>query len=606
MCGICGIVSSSPIARQGLPEIQRLIAHRGPDDRGSWQNQYVAFGHLRLSIIDLSDGGHQPMADSLTGCVIIFNGEIYNYLELKRELSTAHDFVTNSDTEVLLAAYVAWGIPFLNRLRGMFALAIFDPRTKEVLLARDRVGIKPLYYRQKDNAFYFASEIKALIGKYLGTPSVNATKASEFLVARQLDTNDETMFEGVKQLMPGHWMRLNEAGTVLGCQPYWQIPKDGQKLFNQEDRAALVEQMDQVMMLHLRSDVPVGSFVSGGLDSSTVACFALRHQPKGSTLHTYSAILPGGNPENDLIPHVTSLPCVTPHFFQLDGEHFFDELPKVIYYHDEPLLDGSMYSHYKLCELAHQHGMKVLLSGAGGDELFGGYASHVSSFLGRTLQRGQWWRFLKTLKQVTLQSEYGYGYLVQKGVQQALPVSLIAKLKNREFRNQFQHINLDIAIPHFYHFTGDAWRTNILNNYLSWTVPPYLHYEDRNSMAFGVEIRVPFYDHVLMEWVMQFDAASLIRGRSKSLMRDSFRGIVPDAILDQSGKYGFPRPIDNLLRRSARSRELYFDLVPDNAFFKKAEAEKLGHRFFRGQADLGAFWRALSFSLWQQSFYANS
>lgn len=603
MCGICGIISNSSTQLQALPIMQQAIVHRGPDDRGHWRNEHVAFGHLRLSIIDLSAAGHQPMIDPASGCVVIFNGEIYNYLELKHELKSKYSFVTHSDTEVLLAAYISWGISFLKKLRGMFALALYDPRTQEIVLARDRVGIKPLYYRQQAGSFFFASEIKALVGGELGAPVVNKRKAAEFLVARQLDTDHETMFDGVRQLRPAHWMRVNAEGKVLNDQPYWELPENGTKVFGKADEAALVDQMDQSMQLHLRSDVPVGCFVSGGLDSSTIACFALRQSPQGTPMHTYSAILPGGNAENDLIPHITSLPRVAPHTFSLDGESFFDDLPAVIHHHDEPLLDGSMYSHFKLCELAHQNGMKVLLSGAGGDELFGGYLSHVSSYLGHLLQRAKLRQFFNTIGQVSSQSEYKYAHLVRKGIQQALPPGVVATMKNHTFKRQFRHVNLDFSIPHFYHLTNDAWRTNLLNNYLSWTVPPYLHYEDRNSMAFGVEIRVPFYDHVLMEWVMQFDPASLIKGRSKALMRDSFRGIVPDAILDQRGKYGFPSPIDNLLKQSEQSRQLYFDLVPRNPFFHRAEAEKLGDRFFRGQADLGAFWRALSFAMWHQQFF---
>lgn len=600
MCGICGVIGGAAV--QNLRHLQRHLAHRGPDDSGMWQQGPVAFGHLRLSIIDLSAAGHQPMRDPATGCVVVFNGEIYNYIELKRELQSHYAFTTHTDTEVLLAAFVTYGESFLTRLRGMFALAIFDPRTQEIWLARDRVGIKPLYYRERPEGFYFASEIKALIGGALGTAGVNEKKAAEFLVARQLDTDDETMFQEVRQVRPAHVMRMDVGGKLIEYKSFWHLPETGSRIFEPTDREELVSRFDETLRLHLRSDVPLGSFVSGGLDSSTVTSFALRNLPKSYVLNTFSGILPGGNPENELIPRIQELDGIVAHNFRLDGQSFFEELPRVIYQHDEPLLDGSMYSHFKLCELAHQQGMKVLLSGAGGDELFGGYFSHISSYLGHLLQRGQLLKFFHTIKNVASQSEYGYGYLMGKGVQQALPATFIAWLKNQEFRRHYQHLNLDIAIPHFYHITRDAWRTNVLNNYLSWTVPPYLHYEDRNSMAFGIEIRVPFYDHVLMEWVMQFDPGSIIQGRSKSLMRDSFRGIVPDAILDQKGKYGFPSPIDQLLRSAPECRSMFFDLAPANPYFKKNEVEEMGNRFFRGEADLGMFWRTLSFATWYQRF----
>ena len=601
MCGICGIVASREVAESELQLQLEKLRHRGPDDDGIWVAGGVAFGHLRLSILDLSPAGHQPMIEPITGCTIVFNGEIYNYVELREQLSGRYTFRTHSDTEVILACYVVYGTSFLTYLRGMFALALFDPRSQEVLLARDRVGIKPLYYRQHHQGFYFASEMKALIGKPLGTPSINESKATEFLVARQLDTTTETLFQGIFQLAPGHYLRLNANGKILQEETFWQIPKSGDRPFEPRHRTELVGKMDETIRLHLRSDVPVGSFVSGGIDSSAVTCFALRHHPTDLPFHTYSAMLPGGNPENELIPLVNNLPGVKKHEFVLDGKAFFDDLPRVIYQHDEPLLDGSMYSHYKLCELAHRDGLKVLLSGAGGDELFGGYLSHVSSYLGRLVKRNQWLKMLKSVRKISSHSDYGLFFLATKGIQEALPFDWRQRWKNQQFSRQFAHIKSPIQIQHFYSRDPDPWQANLLNNYHSWTVPPYLHYEDRNSMAFGIEIRVPFYDHQLMEWVMQFDAGSLVNGSSKTLMRESFKGIVPQGILQQKGKYGFPSPIDQLLRNSAESRALYFDLVPSNPFFKKNEAEHLGKDFFAGAGDLGAFWRALSFSIWYKS-----
>lgn len=603
MCGICGFIGTPLAEDREIESMMNSIRHRGPDGSGCWINEHVALGHLRLSIIDLSDAGRQPMVDPLTGNQLIFNGEIYNYLELKKELQADYSFVTHTDTEVILAAFRKWGIDCLKKLRGMFALAIYTPADRTLTVARDRVGIKPFYYRLANNRFYFSSEIKTLIHPAIGNRSVNVLRAAEFLMARQLDTTDQTLFEEVKQLCPGHWMKIDEQGQCSNQQAYWDFPALGDVIFSKKHQGELVERMDETIRLHLRSDVPVGSFVSGGIDSSVITCFALRHLEKDSSLHTYSALLPKANAENALIPYINTLPNVVKHEFTLDGRDFFSDIRKVIYHHDEPLLDGSMYSHFKLCELASADGIKVLLSGAGGDELFGGYFSHVSSYLGSLIQQLKWKKLYNSVNEINSKSDYSHAQLVMKAAQEALPFSLRKTLKNHSIKRQFTHLRAIPEIPFFTQTNANAWTANLLNNYKSWTVPPYLHYEDRNSMAFGVEIRVPFYDHVLMEWVMQFDPASFINGSSKSMMRESFKEIVPSEILQQKGKYGFPSPIDELLRVSKASKELYFDLTASNPFLVASKAKELGDRFFAGHGDIGTYWRTLSFSLWYDIFF---
>lgn len=583
--------------------MMQTIRHRGPDGEGYWLDSHVALGHLRLSIIDLSLAGSQPMVDPATGNCIIFNGEIYNYVELRQELRADYAFVTQTDTEVILAAFGKWGIDCLKKLRGMFALAIYHANERTLSVARDRVGIKPFYYRLANNRFYFSSEIKTLIQSTIGKRSVNGLRAAEFLMARQLDTTDQTLFEEVKQLQPGHWMKVDEHGNCSDQKAYWDFPALGDVQFSKKHQSELVERMDETIRLHLRSDVPVGSFVSGGIDSSVITCFALRELEKHSSLHTYSALLPKVNAENALIPYINTLPNVVRHEFMLDGSDFFNDIRKVIYHHDEPLLDGSMYSHFKLCEMAHGDGIKVLLSGAGGDELFGGYFSHVSSYLGSLIQQRKWKKLFASVNEINSKSDYSRAQLVMKAAQEALPFSLRKTLKNHSIKKLFTHLRAKPEIPFFTQTDSNAWTANLLNNYKSWTVPPYLHYEDRNSMAFGVEIRVPFYDHILMEWVMQFDPASFINGSSKSMMRESFNTIVPREVLQQKGKYGFPSPIDELLRVSKTSKELFYDLTTSNPFLVASKAKELGDRFFAGHGDIGTYWRTLSFSLWYDIFF---
>lgn len=603
MCGIVGIIGSNP-SEQRINLMLDRVKHRGPDGVGLWKDNNIELGHVRLSIIDLSDQANQPMFDPETGNVLIFNGEIYNYIEIKKELSSKYKFRTTSDTEVILAAYQVYGELFLDHLRGMFALALFDKKKNKTLIARDRFGIKPLYYRFFEGTFLFASEIKALINlNKHNSETINESKAYEFLANRQLDCNEETLFKEVFQLLPAHYAWVNNSGGIEPSKEYWTFPVVGEKPFDLAAEEELRDEFRQAIELHLRSDVPLGTFLSGGLDSSSVTCFALNslEQP---VLHTFSAILPYFHAENSLISEVTNAHNrIVPHDFLLNGDDFFADIPKVIFHHDEPILDGSMYAHYKLCALAKENKIKVLLSGSGGDELFGGYSSYVHAQNANFLSHFQLLEYLKNIVETKGNSALPVRTLLFKSIYECLPIGFRRKVKNIQLNLQNKHVAIQKSVPHFHFEHNNLYYENMLNNYKSWTVPPYLHYEDRNSMAFGVETRVPFLDHKLLEFVLQFESKDIVKGRSKNLMRKAFKGIVPAAILNQKGKYGFPSPIDHALRGDSQGRELFFDLFKDTPFLKNKQTEQIGIDFYNGKNNLTIFWRTLSYILWHQIFF---
>lgn len=602
MCGIAGVVSKKEGSHLLLIKMMKSIRHRGPDGEGNWNNGSFYLGHLRLSIIDLSESANQPMVDEETGNVIIFNGEIYNYLELKASLKENYNFRTNSDTEVILACYRRYGIEFLQHLRGMFAFAIYDKKKDSILLARDRMGIKPLYYFSGNQEFAFASEIKALLFNQ-GGYTLNERKAYEFLANRQLDTNYETMFSEINQLPPAHYTWVSADSKMNSPIRYWSFPEMGIRTFKQDDQEELVAKFDEVIKLHLRSDVPIGAFLSGGLDSSSTTCFALRNL-KQKELNVFSGILPYFQEENSLIGEIVNKDHrVKPHQFMLDGKGFFQDLPSIIWHHDEPILDGSMYAHYKLCELAGKNNIKVLLSGSGGDELFGGYFSHIAAHLGKQVKKFELKAFLKSVHNIGKNSNYSNRSLFFKGIIEALPIGIRRNIRNRQLKIVNKHLSKNPIIPHFYYENTDPYYANFLNNYLSWTVPPYLHYEDRNSMAFGVEIRVPFYDHKLIEYIMQFRSDEFINGRSKSILRDSFENIVPEKILNQKGKFGFPSPIDHALKYDQTGKEIFFDLYKQTPMLNLQQTRKLANDFYNGKGNLGAYWRTLSFCIWYDIFF---
>lgn len=604
MCGISGIIAKNKVD-VCIEKMLARIQHRGPDALLYWNNEGIAFGHARLSIIDLSSLANQPMEDVTTGNVIVFNGEIFNYKEIKRAIGNQYDFKTASDTEVILAAYQVYGIAFLEQLQGMFAFALFDKEKNKVLCARDRFGIKPFYYRRISGAFLFASEIKALIHLTPEKETINSLKAYEFLANRQLDTNEETFFQGVTQLPPAHYCWVTAAGQQEELHRYWNYPLNGDRKFDEKSKEEFIDLFRQTIHFHLRSDVPVGSFLSGGLDSSSVTCFAGREKGH-QNLNTFSAVLPYRHPENELIDDVLAQnDRLIPHSFLLDGKDFFKDIQKVIYHHDEPVLDGSMYAHYKLCQLAKDNGIKVLLSGSGGDELFGGYESHINSHHASLLSAFRFKKYLNDVKKVAANSDHSYQRLILRSLGELMPYSARRSSKNRQVKSRAGYLEMTPDIVHYHFDHENRYYANLINYYKSWTVPPYLHYEDRNSMAFGVEVRVPLYDHKLLEFVFQFAPDQIINGSSKSMLRTSFKGIVPDRILNQKGKYGFPSPIDHALKDDKTGKTLFFDLFQNTPFLISEKAEKVATDFYSGKGNLRIYWRLLSYILWYNIFFTN-
>ena len=602
MCGIAGIIGSGQDS-VSIEQMLNRISHRGPDGLFYHKQDHIAFGHARLSIIDLSTNGNQPMVDHASGNIIVFNGEIYNYLEVKRAIGSQYNFQTDSDTEVILAAYAVYGIKFLSHLRGMFAFALFDKQSSNVLIVRDRFGIKPFYYRKSDDKFLFASEIKSLVNFKSSNEQVNELKAYEFLANMQLDTDDQTMFNGVYQLLPATYAWINKNGVMEAPVSYWDFPEPGNMNFDKNAKDELIDIFNRTISIHLRSDVPVGCFVSGGIDSSSVACFSLNNM-KQNELNTFSAILPYFHPENNLIKEVESFSSkIKPHHFMLNGKGFFDEISDIIYHHDEPIMDGSMYTHYKLCEIAGQNGIKVLLSGSGGDELFGGYASHVHAQHAKLISRIKLSRYVKDIVKTRKNSSITLRNLVIKSLYETIPLGIRRQIKKSQVRKKITHLNIKPDFPHYYHHHRDPYFANMINNYRSWSAPPFLHYEDRNSMAFGVETRVPFFDHELVEFILRFSTDEIISGESKSLLRNSFKGIVPDKVLTQKGKFGFPSPIDHALKEDATGKDMFYDLCKHTPLLKHTESKSLADQFYQGKGDISIYWRTLSYMIWYKIFF---
>ena len=593
MCGIVGSINSE----FNLSDALSKIKHRGPDADGVFENEYIQFGHVRLSIIDLSEGANQPFIDNESGSVLVFNGEIYNYKQLKSTLTNDFQFYTQSDTEVLFYGLQKFGIDFINQLQGMFAFAYFDGVKKQSYLVRDRFGIKPLYLKKVGQGFLFSSEIKAISPREFSETDINQKLLADFIYHRRLDHTNQTFYNGIEQLPAGSYIKYDHQSEKSEIQSYYQIPCIGngtKDLDAEELKAKIVETVKS----HLQADVPVGSFLSGGIDSSIISHVMSTLTDEVSTLSGRTVY---EHEENKLIDtFLQEHPKTKSIQFTLDGSQFYEEIFNVIEHHDEPILDGSMFSHYMLCKKAKENGLKVVLSGSGGDEVFGGYESHSIGFLADQLANFQIKKLhQKFLKYAQFHRQNNIKVLTRIAAD-IVGQNLRSRIKNLKEIPKVLTIEKNIE---FFHTTSNTYTGKAFERSLKYqTVPPYLHYEDRNSMAFGIEIRVPFLDHKLVEYVASLKRDALFDGTTKTTLRQAFKNELSSAILFQRKKEGFPSPIDTALRTDENLKAFFKSRLGVTPFLNIENCNKLADEFYATGKNLTLYWRILSYMIW---FYIN-
>jgi asparagine synthase (glutamine-hydrolysing) len=573
MCGIAGILISEPDPNLGQTgsRLSRALAHRGPDQKG-WlllgprgvrlgsdepldQPATLFLGHRRLSILDLSDAGRQPMLTSNGRYAIAFNGEIYNYLELRAELEQlGHVFRTRTDTEVLLYAFVAWGPSAFKRLIGMFALAVLDLAARRLLLARDIFGIKPLYYVPSRQGLAFASEIKALLELPGVTHAVHPERLWEYLRFGRTDHGAETMFAAVKQLPSAHWLEIAlDRPAVTQPAPYWDLDVDLPIDISLDEAAdRLRELFVDSVRLHLRSDVPVGAALSGGIDSSAIVA-AMRHLEPRLELHTFSYVAddPALCEEKYVDLAARSVQAIQ-HKTRPTPAELVDDLDRLIDSQDEPFGGTSIYAQHRVFRLARDAGIKVMLDGQGADEMLGGYRWYLAARLASLLRHGrlgQAWTFLQHARRLpgaggTDLCLRAGGLLAPDGVR-TLGRQLVGKDFVLPWMNERWFTQQGVAPASTPSTAGrDVLRQELRQSLLATSLPMLLRYEDRNSMAHSIESRVPFLTAPLAEFILRLPEEYLIspEGTTKSVFRLAMRGLVPDAILDRKDKIGFATP----------------------------------------------------------------
>ena len=580
MCGIFGIwnLDGSGVDVAAMVRATTAIRHRGPDDEGyllintrtgrtelcggkdttselrlpnifefASEKFDLAFGFRRLSILDLSPDGHQPMASPDKSAWIIFNGEIYNYIELRDELSLlGHKFHTGSDTEVILAAFRQWGEACVERMNGMFALALWDAPNRTLFLARDRFGEKPIHYvYQQDKLFAFGSEMKTLWAADLAGRTVHTETLARFQHYGQLDAGDQTFYDGILRLPQAHSLTVSAQGKFRKRR-YWDI--DPREQEDGKSDSFYAEQFRELLTdsvrLRLRADVPVGSSLSGGLDSSTIVSIINRLLPPEGIQKTFSARFDEpASDEGKWIDLVTRANRVQRSDVWPTPEQFFDELTKVFWHQEEPFSSTSIYAQWCVMRLARENDVTVLLDGQGADEMLAGYHSYFEEYSADLLTSMNLPRYLKWKK--NCRELHGYApRTISRVAKQTVP-SVLKKPVQRVMRSLGELPEVERGKPEF---PAEFKKLSSLKKQLWWNTTreglvELLRYADRNSMAHSREVRLPFLDHRLVEFVFRLPDQLLMRdGWTKWILREAFRGIVPAAITDRIDKLGYMPP----------------------------------------------------------------
>lgn len=578
MCGVAGIILKRTGTIDLVDKIQsmnRAMAHRGPDGEGyllisnkaepfSGQNfnhnssfkapylpnesitnasgvHSIAFGHRRLSIIDLQLSGHQPMCDSSEKYWIVFNGEIYNYIELREELKKkGHHFVSASDTEVVIAAYKEWKEDCVNRFDGMWAFMIYDIERKICFASRDRLGVKPFYYVENDRFFAFASEQKAFVKAGLIKAETDIYQLHDYLINGRVENFKENFFKGVTELQPGSSLLYDQNDGKVLIKQYYKVKESHENDECTEEQLILQirDKLFHSIRLRLRSDVEVGTCLSGGIDSSIIS--ALMNGIGGKRIHCFTSVFQGESFNEEFFA-ATMAKEINAHLHTIEptADSFLRDIDELIYSQDVPIWDTSTYSQFSVMKLAAQNKIKVVLDGQGADELFGGYHHHFVAKWKGLFKAGQTMRAIKEISTSSRSISNPFLFYAKERVKER--INKEAKVNAQLFNSDFIQVST-VVNPVVYFDSVNAQQINDIENA---RLKPFLKCEDRCGMWHSVESRTPFSDDVaLIQLMFSFNGDKKIKdGVSKYLLREAFKDMLPNKIYTRYDKRGFETPM---------------------------------------------------------------
>lgn len=601
---MCGINGFNWIDENLIQKMNNALIHRGPDDNGTYFDNEVSLGSLRLSILDLSKNGHMPMISEDKSIVITYNGEIYNFQEIKNVLTKrGYKFNSNSDTEVILYSYQEWGSKCVEKFNGMWAFTIYDKQKSILFLSRDRFGVKPLYYYFDEDKFIFSSEIKGIL-KHEVPKIPNEALIFDFLHYNLLDHTDETFFSGIKKLNPGTNLIFDCNRKEIKIEDYYNLKKrikQNKDATKDEIRTKFIESVK----IRLNSDVPVGSCLSGGIDSSSIVCVMNKISDK--KINLFSLVFPGKSiDETKYQQKVVENTDSIWHKTTFDDKDILKDLNDFIYTQEEPVLSLSPYGQYRVMKLVKNNGIKVVLDGQGADEILAGYHGFFAYYLSELFFNLSWWTFIKEIK------DYYTNYSTLKPLFNFFAIILPKKLTEYYLRKNNSFIPNEFFDKYIKRKSKDIiWDTNDLKTilYLSETyssLPQLLRYEDKNSMRWSVESRVPFCDHELVEIILSLPPNYKIKsGKTKIIFKKAMNEIVPDLIRNRTDKIGFETPDADLLK-TKQGKKIATSIINSNKFKKRSYwNEDIARRMLQEHSDgkknnADDIWKMIILEMWHR------
>lgn len=555
MCGICGEIYFKDKNRTaiGVNAMIKAIKHRGPDGEGLYQDENIKLGHVRLSIIDVTDNASQPMISQDRKFVIVLNGEIYNYQKIKKQLVPKYNFTSNSDTEVLLNAYREWGEDCLEKLSGMFSFVIYDKENSKIFGARDRLGIKPFFYYKNKEKFLFASEIKAILTDDTIERGINEEMLYDFLVFNRTSHSEQTLFKNIYNLRPGHRFKLDILTGEFRIGRWYKLPKINDTPTRKVDyKGHLLSLLKESIYLHMVGDVPIGLTLSGGLDSSTVASLMNEGRRTSGKLCSFSAVYSDlwKKDEKKYIEIVKDYLGLDAIYVKPSADNLYKDLDKLIYHQEEPFANASIFAGWSVYSCVHDHNMKVVLNGQGSDEIFGYdymaafyFYELFKSFQINSLLREMYW-FMRKQKFGAIFTIKLFIFLLSPKVVRNLLMRKSSPMVSKDFYSKYRD-----KTKFFSKFFNIKSLNESVRNHLLYKLNHLLRVDDKNAMAFSVESRVPFLEKDLVEYVMNIPPElKVCKGESKYILKECMRDLLPNQILERNDKIGFETPMDEWFR----------------------------------------------------------